>query len=569
MSKKELTPKELQLQRLAEQITATTDPMESEVDRLEQKVKSLQNDTKKYQHQLNSLQVRKEPVKPEPNAKTAAGVTFGITGVLVIVLFLFHCVIWLLRHIFDITWNTWGWTTNVLLYGVIISAVITAIAIYIDKKDREQYAEDVNRYNDYLANHERLEREISGLQSQLKSVNDQLNQMFRMRFDALGFALNNNVGLPFPMSAIEGGNYNALKVEYLHILQRQEEIKQIADKKERMQVMRILMDEKLEFVYKRSIKAEVSPEVYREFSNQFGQRRENEMVLRQELPEARSKGFREIGSLSDYKRLLDDDTLTLIVQRFQAVANRNTSKSGFLSFLDDTDKKAAQTKDMQALAQAAKKEYDELMEVNAKVSYALDFARACAYRNIYLGADLINYVRAHHAGGSMTKQQDGTDMSIIHSEGLQMDLGSINVDVSGAALNTLAVMGNAVMDNRDLQRLVINNPKVSLGIAAVATIGSAVVSYYSNLSKNADAQKQMVDAIKAISEGYTEGKANMLRAIEIISGIVNCNRGFMSIYEPLRKKVYDDGNFNLTRDEQTKLAAAINNYKKTADAKMK
>lgn len=569
MPKKELTAKELQLQTLAKAITPDHDPLESEIDRLQRNVHSLQHDIDKSQQQLNSFRVVEEPVEPEPHAKSTAGVTFGITGVLVLVLFLFHCLIWLLRHIFNITWDTWGWTTTVLLYGVIISAAITALVAYSDKKRREKYAEDVDDYNEYVANHDRLVQEINGLKSQWEGVNSQLNQTLRMRFDTLGFALNSNVGLPFPMSAVGSSNYNALKGAYLHFLQRQEEIKKIADKEERMQVMRGLMDEKLEFVYTRSIKAEVSPDVYREFSNQFGKRRNNEMVLRQDLPVPRSKGFSEINSLPGYKRLLDDDTLTPIVQQFEAVANRDTSKSGFLSFLDDTDKKAAQTKDMQALAQAAKKEYDELMDINAKVSYALDFARACAYRNIYLGTELVNYVRATHAGGSMTKQQDDTDMSAIQSEGLQMDLGGINVDVSGSALNTLAVMGNAVLDNRGLQQLVKDNPKVSLGIAAVATIGTAAVSYFSNLSKNANAQKQMVDAIKAISEGYTEGKANMLRAIEIIGAIVNCNRGFMKIYEPLRKKIFDDGNISLTRDDQTKLAAAINNYKKVADTKMK
>ena len=569
MPKKELTAKELQLQTLAQTISPDSDPLEGEIDQLQRKVQSLQHNIDNSQQQLNSLRVVDKPVEPESHAKSTAEVTFGITGALVVVLFLFHCVIWLLRHIFDITWNTWGWTTTVLLYGVIISAVITALVAYSDKKKLEKYAEDVDDYNEYVANHDRLVQEINGLKSQRGSANGQLKQKLRMRFDTLGFAINSNVGLPFPMIAVVESNYNALKEAYLHFLQRQEEIKKIADKEECIKAMRGLMDEKLEFVYTWSIKAEVSPDVYREFSNQFGRRRNNEMVLRQDLPVPRSKGFSEINSLPVYKRLLDDDTLTPIVQRFEAVANRDTSKSGFLSFLDDTDKKAAQTKDMQALAQAAKKEYDELMDINAKVSYALDFARACAYRNIYLGSELVNYVRATHAGGSMTKQQDGNDMSVIHSEGLQMDLGGINVDVSASALNTLAVMGNAVMDNRSLQQLVKNNPKVSLGIAAVATIGTAAVSYFSNLSKNANAQKQMVDAIKAISEGYTEGKANMLRAIEIIGAIVNCNHGFMSIYEPLRKKVFDDSNVNLTRDETIKLAAAINNYKKVADTKMK
>lgn len=567
--KKELTGNEKLLMERIPEITNDSDPLEDEIDSIQSREDEIVTQYNDTQEQLNSLVEVSEPVEPKPKVKSVAGVTFGITGVVVVLLFVFHCIIWLLRHIFDITWNTWGWTTSALLYGVIISLVCTAIAYYADKKEQETYENNVNDYNNYVNAYNTLTNQLSDLGKELENVQRTLRLYLRDRFDTLGYAMNTVLGLPYPSASITDDNYDKLKRDYLGFLDAQNRISAIPERDEQMKARKILMDKKLEFLYNKSIRAEVSPEVYKEFSAQYGARRGNEMALRQELPIQRSKGNKEISNLPTYKGLLNHDTLTPIVNKFEAVTNRNTSKDGFFSFMTDTDKKAEQTRDMQTLAKAAKVEYDELMDINKKVSYALDFTRGCAYRNIYLGAELINYVRAAHGGGSLTTEQDGTAMTEIKSDGLQLDTSNINVNVSGSALNTLGFMANAVMDNKGLQQLVKDNPKVSLGVAAVASIGSAAVSYFSNLSKNANAQKQMVDAIKAISEGYTEGKANMLRAIEIIQAIVECNKGFMTIYEPLRKKVFDDGDYNLTKDEQANLALAVNKYKKVTEAKIK
>lgn len=43
----------------------------------------------------------------------------------------------------------------------------------------------------------------------------------------------------------------------------------------------------------------------------------------------------------------------------------------------------------------------------------------------------------------------------------------------------------------------------------------------------------------------------------------------MAVYEPLRKKVFEDGDTNLTKMEIMQLAAVANEYSKTAKAKIK
>ena len=247
------------------------------------------------------------------------------------------------------------------------------------------------------------------------------------------------------------------------------------------------------------------------------------------------------------------------------VSRRNTR--GFL--FESTDKKEAQTRDMAELFNVAKYEYDELMGISKKVSYALSYARGCAFRNIYLATELINYIVGSNRGGGLTAAQDGIDFSSVNTTDVSVDSFELNGSSIESAVNTVAFLSDAVMDNASLSQFVYENPKFAAGFATVAAVGASVAQYLQKLDNNAEAQKQLTDNIQAIADGYIEGKANMLRAIEIIGSIVKCNDGFMAVYEPLRKKVFEDGDTNLTKMEIMQLAAVANEYSKTAKAKIK
>lgn len=102
MAKKELTQREMYLASLIPEITSTSDPLGSRIDRVVSEANELQTQIHNTQKRLNALVKVNEPVAPEPTTKTTAGVTFGITGAVVIILFIFHCIIWLLKHLFSI-----------------------------------------------------------------------------------------------------------------------------------------------------------------------------------------------------------------------------------------------------------------------------------------------------------------------------------------------------------------------------------------------------------------------------------------------------------------------------------
>ena len=201
------------------------------------------------------------------------------------------------------------------------------------------------------------------------------------------------------------------------------------------------------------------------------------------------------------------------------VSRRNTR--GFL--FESTDKKEAQTRDMAELFNVAKYEYDELMGISKKVSYALSYARGCAFRNIYLATELINYIVGSNRGGGLTAAQDGIDFSSVNTTDVSVDSFELNGSSIESAVNTVAFLSDAVMDNASLSQFVYENPKFAAGFATVAAVGASVAQYLQKLDNNAEAQKQLTDNIQAIADGYIEGKANMLRAIEIIGSIVKCN----------------------------------------------
>ena len=56
-------------------------------------------------------------------------------------------------------------------------------------------------------------------------------------------------------------------------------------------------------------------------------------------------------------------------------------------------------------AKKAGKEYGRLIKKCQKAVFVLDYARTCAYRNVYLGVELINLIRMSTGGGSLDTVQ--------------------------------------------------------------------------------------------------------------------------------------------------------------------
>lgn len=91
-----------------------------------------------------------------------------------IVLLPIHCVIWLLKFIFDISWDTWGWITTAFYWLLPISAIIGLTGYLVYRYKTKQWETDETEYEE--ANSTRTEREI---ERRDKTFNDEINQLRR------------------------------------------------------------------------------------------------------------------------------------------------------------------------------------------------------------------------------------------------------------------------------------------------------------------------------------------------------------------------------------------------------
>lgn len=518
------------------EITATTDPLQREIDPL---MKEYEDRHSQYE-EVTAADENLQPVDcPDDSQKPGCGL-LSIVAIAVMIVSLILGA---------------GFGISVLI------GIAGSILVYFIKTS--MYQSKVDAYEKYVRTKEEYAEKIASLVDEINKIIDEVQPKLDMRYDVLRCALNETLGIPYPESAITSDTYEDIKKCYLELAGRKDVVEHMADGKARKDANKAYIDDKLTFLYDHSLKATVSEQVYGEFRQQLLNADPGKMLMRREIDGRYSRGVSETMRLPKYKNMLEDDHLTPIIDKFEAVSMRDTT--GFI--FESTGKKEKQTRDLAKLCEAAKAEYDELMNINEKVSYALNYVRGCAFRNIYLATELINYISGSNRGGGLTAASDGMELSDINTE---VNIGS---DLNGSSLecmiDAIAVIGDAVFDNAALSQFVEKNPKVAIGGAAVLAIGSAIYQYFDNLNANAEAQKQLTDNINAIAEGYAEGKSNMLRAIEIIGGIVKCNDGFMSVYEPLRKKVFEDGDTNLTKMEIMQLAAAAKEYSNTAKAKIR
>lgn len=459
-----------------------------------------------------------------------------------------------------------------MLICLVVIAIVKRIIYAIGGDHSDEYQSKVKYYNN----------RINTLQKDADEKHKVIQSKLDASFASLHSALNNELGLPYPLSGITLDNYTEIKRCYISLLRKKEAADRTTDRKKQIEANRAYIDDKLRFVYMHSLRAVMPKNIYGEFKKQllkaksrlFLKREQRNMVLRKETSKIFSRGHSEISRISKYKKLLDDDHLTPIINQFHIVSNRNTRS---FIFFQDTDKKAQQTKDMNELLKAAKYEYDELTAISKNVSYALNYARGCAYRNVYLAFDLINYIRSSNNGGRLRTVEDSINISSIDAT-VNVKSYRLNDSAMDSAMEELMNVGDIVksamsaIDDKELERLLTKNPTIALGAAAVialASVGAGLVTYFRSLNANAEAQSKITDGIKAISEGYTEGKSQMLRVIEILDGIVKCNNGFMAIYEPLRKRVFEKGDVNLTQMEFMQLAAAAREYSKVAKSTIK
>lgn len=555
---------------LAPNITDNSDPLDSVINDSVKKEQNLQRNLDDTNNQLDSLVTRTKPMQPKPIAKIVTLWSVVITIVVAFLSLIFHGVVSLFKLFAKIPWNTW----HVFLYAFVgclaITLLLSLICMIIDFWRKRQYTKDLMAYNNYVVKSKILHNHKDAQERELALIKEDLGRQFQIRYHVLGYALNKVIGLPFPSEEIKKDNYADLKIKYIGMHKLQEEIKKATDDKEKRTLLMQLTDKKLEFFYTQSMKAEITPDVYQEFARQYNIGKANAMLLRRDIPVNDSKGTLELYQLNNYKKSLKENILSKVIDKFYEVSKRKTGKK-WLPFITDKNKKEQQLQDLKHLVDIAKEQYEDIKKINRHIAYALEYVRGFAYRNIYLGAELINYLRGTTGGGSLDKVNDTTSVKDVDNESDSLSADSIEL------------RQNAPSNAEELLNLVANNPvfmvkatasvSFSNGVSSVALISEIVDNYVNSQNAEKDdkqLQKQLTDSIQTISDGYNDALGSLLRALEIIEAIINANEGFMTIYGPLSENVFINGNTNTQalKMDIIGLAQAVNKYKVIADSKI-
>jgi hypothetical protein len=505
----------------------------------------------------------KNPNRPSEDKGFGNAVAM-LTGGIVIALFIFHCIIWILKFIFDISWNTWGWTVNTFFWGLGIT-IISYIGNLIYNNNQ------MNKYEEIKSLHDSGVEKQKELKKSIKKENNNIDILMRQYCNSLFNDFKDIVEIPIKEKAILNSNLEECE-EYLKDIVDIKDAVNRADKKTVFDLKKKLANKKLEVFYKVSIEDEASYEnVVREFEEQTDNAivANNINLLRQDYENSTLefiKNDNEFQSkLAGYVALLNDNKMTPILNDLTIIQNLDTK--GIFNFTS-VDKLTAQTQKVQEIYQAISLEYNELTKINDIIGLILDYVRTCAFRNIYLGIELLNYVRDNAGGKSLTKQQDYVDVQ-QQDTGIEIDGADLSVDITGNILKSVDSLYNTFYSNRNIHDFAVKNPKMAAGVAVAAIVSNYLGERNAKIENNTNAQEEMINAISQMADGYSSGQASLLRAIEIIRSITKSNNGFMAVYTPLKEKVFDKNHpSDITMEDVQALARATKDYNDISKSKL-
>ena len=145
---------------------------------------------------------------------------------------------------------------------------------------------------------------------------------------------------------------------------------------------------------------------------------------------------------------------------------------------------------------------------------------------------------------------------------------ALHMDSMENVANTLNGMLTDTLEDKQLRKFVMNNPKMAAGAAALAVVGNFLDERIDKINNNNEVQKQLITSIGQMVDGFNSGKAGMLRAVEVIKALSKANIGFLAIYAPLRDKFFIEGCTVATMRDLQNLAKATQEYKHISDTKL-
>ena len=453
-----------------------------------------------------------------------------------------------------------------ILIHPIIVFIVLAWRYYSVKRKKE-------KYNKYLQDLQVYRNEKSRLSIENAKEEREVASALANVQDALYDGLNVGLSIPLNKDTITRNTYIEFGEELKKLFDLNDKAMLKNDPVSKIVANKRYYDAKLRFFYTYSLRAETELDevynYYQEIIQKSAFTGDSDLLRKDDLPFIKQHDAEMSQDLSEIKTMLDDDRLANVMSELGYVQGQETSTFGGL--WTDEKKLTDKSNELKKLYDVAKYEYEEITDSNKKINYWLDYVRAYAYRNIYLGAELINIVRSSNGGRTLATQKDGIDVSMQSFDLQEVTINDTSVDLDAHINKTVDMFTHALM-HKQSRKWMKSNPKMAMGAAALTFVGGALLDKLDKhtqlVEEHTEFQKNLISNIKVMTEGYEEGKASSLRAIEIIRAIAKANKGFMAVYEPLREKCLENGEL-LTMQDMQAIAKATNDYKNISDSKLK
>lgn len=524
-----------------------------------EKHKKAANKLKTLQTKLDDLEVVEKPVEPEIDFTDVLLTYFGIALGISAAFLIFHCVIWFIGLFCDISWNTWSWTKWSFVVTMTLATIGAIARIGLFVYNKIQYPSRLEKYELYKKTRKKLKNSIHTSETEIEALVEELNTLYDVRFTVLANAYKDRgLSIPMPVGTITIENYSELKQTYFSLLDLKQKATS-ASGEEKIVLKKELADKKLRVFYENSLKTNVPDDVYEVFYDSKSPAKSMDDIRRTPVIPSSSIA-QNIQRLDEFTALLNNNTMEPVLKKFKKAKGRDVK--GF--FFTDTEEQAKQTKDMHDLVQAASNEYTELITLNEKIGQVLAYVKVCALRNLYLGVELLNFIRENSGGGNLAIDQEFLEMELPLFD---MPVNPLQLEAKcfDAAVSTFNSIAKTVGGNKELTKFVANNTKMAAGVAVAAVAISAFAEHEEKVERNESIQAELVKNMNDISKNYIQCQAVMLRSLEIIKSLIKTNQGFMTIYEMTRKEYFDNNGIP-SMQSMKDLVSAIKEYKTISES---
>lgn len=536
--------------------------------------KEAQRQVSEIKNEIKKLGVKRDPgYEPdyEPYVKPVCSTLGWIWGISTVLVFFFHCCIWVVKLLFDISWDTWAWTKTCFIYGLYAEiacflggTIVYGIAYWIWKSRKHAFIE-------WKAKREFLNNKLKETESQIGTLNRSIGNIIKNRQDILAYAYK--LQLALPVRSIDADKFDQLHQLLFKTLDSRKAVNSISDPSKRLEALYSYYNSKLDLFNKISIPSEsLTRTVLNIVKNAIDTSAGSRGILK--LPEAEASYVAELAQ--DNSRYTSS-SMDAKIDKFDELLEMNTS--GFFTKHDS----GALEKQVTGLANVLNSSvdfYKKYSRLTQKVNEALGIVRLVAYRNIYLGAELLNIVHEGAGGGKLTTAYDSIDekITLMDSKHKMESFTTSEAisDILGSGLDSITATITCVLNDKKATKYAVNNPKAAAiavaGEAAFAMINKGIEAWKKRNAKiegMLKREEEIIQNMRTVVDTYLKNLSSTERALELMKAIIKVNEGFLTIYTPLSKKVFIDKSLaSVSMTELQQLTLAIGEYKKISDSKL-